>query len=260
RILHWNIHSWQDPAGAPNAEAVTALIRDTRPHVVSLGEVNEPWGAPDTLGRCSRHMRASSLRREVCVPEWLAVSAWAPASPAASSPGRPAAASDVRRARERAARQGLTRAAGPPPWTVQSRERSGLERQRAASNLFIGRSHSARSATAGLVRAAQVAGSIAPATAMRRAPRDSSARRDGGSTWLKLGGMPVWAVPAMAPTVPLVSRTAAAAAITAATMAGPAIQHTTMVSTWPGRMPRALKIPRSWTRSLAVISTVLSTP
>jgi hypothetical protein len=72
--------------------------------------------------------------------------------------------------------------------------------------------------------------------------------------------MPVWAVPAMAPTVPLVSSTAAGAAITAATMAGPAIQHTTMVSIWPGRMPRALKIPRSWTRSLVVISTVLSTP
>ena len=56
------------------------------------------------------------------------------------------------------------------------------------------------------------------------------------------------------------SATAAGAAIAAATTAGPAIQHITMASTWPGRMPSALKIPRSWTRSLVVISTVLSTP
>lgn len=48
-MLHWNIHSWRDAAGAPNAGAVTALIRETRPDVVSLVEVNEPWGAPSTL-------------------------------------------------------------------------------------------------------------------------------------------------------------------------------------------------------------------
>jgi endonuclease/exonuclease/phosphatase family metal-dependent hydrolase len=51
RILHWNIHSWKDAAGAPNAHAVTALIRDTAPDVVSLVEVNEPWGAPEALAK-----------------------------------------------------------------------------------------------------------------------------------------------------------------------------------------------------------------
>jgi endonuclease/exonuclease/phosphatase family metal-dependent hydrolase len=51
RVLHWNIHSWKDAAGAPNADAVTALIRDTAPDVVSLVEVNEPWGAPDVLAK-----------------------------------------------------------------------------------------------------------------------------------------------------------------------------------------------------------------
>ncbi len=60
--------------------------------------------------------------------------------------------------------------------------------------------------------------------------------------------------------VAVFSATAAGAAITAASTAGPAIQHTTMVSIWPGRMPSALKIPRSCTRSRVVISTVLSTP
>ena len=95
---------------------------------------------------------------------------------------------------------------------------------------------------------------------MATAARDSSASRDGGNTWVKLAGMPVCAVPAMARTVALFSATAAGAATAAATTAGPAIQHTTMVSTWPGRMPSALNTPRSCTRSLVVISTVLSTP
>jgi endonuclease/exonuclease/phosphatase family metal-dependent hydrolase len=49
RVLHWNVHSWRDAAGAPNVDAVAALIRDTGPHVVSLVEVNEPWGAPAAL-------------------------------------------------------------------------------------------------------------------------------------------------------------------------------------------------------------------
>jgi endonuclease/exonuclease/phosphatase family metal-dependent hydrolase len=49
RILHWNIHSWKDADGAPNRAAVAALIQRTAPDVVSLTEVNEPWGAPRTL-------------------------------------------------------------------------------------------------------------------------------------------------------------------------------------------------------------------
>ena len=95
---------------------------------------------------------------------------------------------------------------------------------------------------------------------MASAASDSSASLDGGNTWVKLAGMPVWAVPAMACTVAVFSATAAGAAIAAATTAGPAIQHTTMVSTWPGRIPSALNTPRSCTRSRVVISTVLSTP
>lgn len=49
RILHWNIHSWKDADGTPNADAVAALIQRTEPDVVSLTEVNEPRGAPRTL-------------------------------------------------------------------------------------------------------------------------------------------------------------------------------------------------------------------
>jgi endonuclease/exonuclease/phosphatase family metal-dependent hydrolase len=51
RVLHWNVHSWRDAAGAPNIDAVAALIRETRPHAVSLVEVNEPWGAPSALAK-----------------------------------------------------------------------------------------------------------------------------------------------------------------------------------------------------------------
>ncbi|HEY1623451.1 MAG TPA: endonuclease/exonuclease/phosphatase family protein [Streptosporangiaceae bacterium] len=51
RVLHWNIHSWLDAEGRPNAEAVIALIGEIKPDVVSLVEVNEPWGAPATLAR-----------------------------------------------------------------------------------------------------------------------------------------------------------------------------------------------------------------
>ena len=50
RMLHWNIHSWRDDAGAPNHAAVAGLIRETAPDVVSLVEVRESWGAPSALG------------------------------------------------------------------------------------------------------------------------------------------------------------------------------------------------------------------
>ncbi len=49
-MLHWNIHSWRDDAGAPNHAAVAGLIRETAPDVVSLVEVRESWGAPSALG------------------------------------------------------------------------------------------------------------------------------------------------------------------------------------------------------------------
>jgi endonuclease/exonuclease/phosphatase family metal-dependent hydrolase len=51
RVLHWNIHSWRTADGEPNAGAVTALISQTQPDVVSLVEVNEPWGEPSTLAQ-----------------------------------------------------------------------------------------------------------------------------------------------------------------------------------------------------------------
>lgn len=43
------MHSWRDAAGAPNPDAVAELISETDPHVVSLVEVIEPLGAPETL-------------------------------------------------------------------------------------------------------------------------------------------------------------------------------------------------------------------
>jgi endonuclease/exonuclease/phosphatase family metal-dependent hydrolase len=45
-ILHWNVHSWRDESGQPNHEAVSRLVRQHSPDVVSLVEVNEPWGRP----------------------------------------------------------------------------------------------------------------------------------------------------------------------------------------------------------------------
>ena len=120
--------------------------------------------------------------------------------------------------------------------------------------------HSARRAVAGRARAAQLAGSSAPRTAMTSAARASTASRSGPNTCVKLAGTPVCAVPAMACNVAVFSATATGAAIAPASTAGTMIQHTTMVSTGHGPMPSDLKTPRSWTRSPVVISTVLSTP
>lgn len=49
RILHWNIHSWRDASDASNLEAIIDLVSETDPHIVSLVEVDEPWGMPDSL-------------------------------------------------------------------------------------------------------------------------------------------------------------------------------------------------------------------
>ena len=49
RILHWNIHSWRDMGGHHNASRVADLIRQTRPHAVSLVEVREPWQGSSPL-------------------------------------------------------------------------------------------------------------------------------------------------------------------------------------------------------------------
>jgi endonuclease/exonuclease/phosphatase family metal-dependent hydrolase len=49
RLLHWNVHSWRDPAGKPNRESVARLIADLNVDVVCLVEVSEPWAAPEAL-------------------------------------------------------------------------------------------------------------------------------------------------------------------------------------------------------------------
>jgi endonuclease/exonuclease/phosphatase family metal-dependent hydrolase len=49
RILHWNIHSWRDASDAANLDAITDLVGETDPHVVSLVEVDEPWGMAESL-------------------------------------------------------------------------------------------------------------------------------------------------------------------------------------------------------------------
>lgn len=49
RLLHWNIHSWRDKSGASNLGAIADLVSEIDPHVVSLVEVDEPWGMSNSL-------------------------------------------------------------------------------------------------------------------------------------------------------------------------------------------------------------------
>ncbi len=49
KILHYNIHMWTDADGLPNSERVEELIKDEAPDLVSLVEIDEPWGSPATL-------------------------------------------------------------------------------------------------------------------------------------------------------------------------------------------------------------------
>ncbi len=49
KILHFNIHMWTDADGLSNADRIEALIEDELPDLVSLVEVDEPWGDPSTL-------------------------------------------------------------------------------------------------------------------------------------------------------------------------------------------------------------------
>lgn len=51
RLLHYNVHMWQDSSGATNVAAVADLVRAVEPDVVSLVEVDEPWGHPTNLRR-----------------------------------------------------------------------------------------------------------------------------------------------------------------------------------------------------------------
>lgn len=69
RLLHWNIHMWHDTEGKSNVRAVADLIEEVSPDVVSLVEVDEPWGRPnelrevaDKLGYCWAFVPAFEYR------------------------------------------------------------------------------------------------------------------------------------------------------------------------------------------------------
>jgi endonuclease/exonuclease/phosphatase family metal-dependent hydrolase len=59
RILHWNIHSWRDASGASNLDAIADLVGETDPHIVSLVEVDEPWGMSDSLNKLANRVGCS---------------------------------------------------------------------------------------------------------------------------------------------------------------------------------------------------------
>lgn len=61
RVLHWNIHSWLDATGQSNMDAVTDLIKQTDPDVVSLVEVDETWGAPPVLATVAQQCGYTSI-------------------------------------------------------------------------------------------------------------------------------------------------------------------------------------------------------
>lgn len=61
RVLHWNIHSWRDDAGAFNLESVVHLVRATDSQVVSLVEVNESWGHPSVLDEVANRCGYASI-------------------------------------------------------------------------------------------------------------------------------------------------------------------------------------------------------
>lgn len=61
RLLHWNVHSWQDPEGGSNGAAVSALTTSTRADVVSLVEVDEIRGAPSTLNKVAQDTATASV-------------------------------------------------------------------------------------------------------------------------------------------------------------------------------------------------------
>lgn len=51
KILHYNIHMWTDADGLPNSDRVEELINDEAPDLISLVEIDEPWGRPSALTR-----------------------------------------------------------------------------------------------------------------------------------------------------------------------------------------------------------------
>jgi endonuclease/exonuclease/phosphatase family metal-dependent hydrolase len=61
KVLHWNVHSWRDETGQSNVEAVTELVRDIAPDLVSLVEVDERWGNPSQLGAVAERCGYASI-------------------------------------------------------------------------------------------------------------------------------------------------------------------------------------------------------
>lgn len=61
RVLHWNIHSWLDTAGASNLDSVIEVVRETTPHVVSLVEVDEAWGNASRIEAVAEQCGYSSI-------------------------------------------------------------------------------------------------------------------------------------------------------------------------------------------------------
>jgi endonuclease/exonuclease/phosphatase family metal-dependent hydrolase len=61
RILHWNVHSWRDADGRSNLNGVIDLIDQTTPHIVSLVEVDEPWGTTRSLDHIAHRCGYRSL-------------------------------------------------------------------------------------------------------------------------------------------------------------------------------------------------------
>jgi endonuclease/exonuclease/phosphatase family metal-dependent hydrolase len=49
KILHWNIHMWQDADGVDNIDRVFDVINGEQPDAVTLVEIDERWGRPEKL-------------------------------------------------------------------------------------------------------------------------------------------------------------------------------------------------------------------
>lgn len=49
RFLHWNVHMWRRLDGKPKDREVSEVSGQFSPELVSLVEVDEPWGEPTTL-------------------------------------------------------------------------------------------------------------------------------------------------------------------------------------------------------------------
>jgi endonuclease/exonuclease/phosphatase family metal-dependent hydrolase len=56
KLLHYNIHGWRDANGVDNVDRVADFIKRQEPDVVSLVEVDEPWGRPGSLQQVAERL------------------------------------------------------------------------------------------------------------------------------------------------------------------------------------------------------------